>query len=81
MRVIIHVETQLGIAAGAAYEWAIAANVNLAEMRADDLLYAERDGQRLDIDEFLKLAPEFTREQLDEMARERRIDDLAARES
>lgn len=55
----IHVETQHGVTDGPRREWTVVGNVNLTEMRCVDLLYAERGGQQIPVDDFLKLAPEF----------------------
>lgn len=71
MEVQVHVETKHGIPTRAWREWTLTANVHAYGV---DWLHAERGGQKLDIDEFLMLAPEFTREQLDEMARDRSTD-------
>ena len=71
MRVTVHVETQHGVPTRAWREWTLTANVHAYGV---DWRHAERGGERVDIDDFLRLAPEFTIEQLDEMAVDRSTD-------
>lgn len=69
----INVETQHGIATRAWDEWTLTAS-----MRSDgsfyDWLHAERGGQRLDIDDFARLAPDVDLAKLESEAVEKFAD-------
>lgn len=73
MTVTIHVETQHGIANGEWREWALTAT-----MRSDgsfyDWLHPARGGERLDIEDFARLAPDVDLGKLEDAAVDALVD-------
>ena len=76
MNVKVHVETQYGIPSRSWDEWTLTAT-----MRSDggfyDWLQAERGGERLDIDDFKRLAPDVDLVKLEDEAVEAFIESQA----
>lgn len=67
MEITLYVETQHGIASRAWDEWAVTATMT-RDGHVYDWLYADRGGQRLDIADFKRLAPDVDFAKLDDQA-------------